>query len=111
MSMGALTHELSEGKIISAEELIHNVYNMAPIPLPKFAELRERFMYDITPFSAAMNSASHKAVYSGEDGPDYMHELTYRGGWVVRALVLYHTCTLVLMLITSQNNKNVAEYF
>jgi len=39
---------------------------MAPLPLPKLQELREKFMYDITPFSAAMNSASHKAAYNDE---------------------------------------------
>ncbi|XP_067935061.1 TBC1 domain family member 30-like [Watersipora subatra] len=78
MTMGTLTHDLSEGKIISVEELIRAIYGMAPLPLPKFSELREKYMYDITPFSAAMNSASHKAVYSGDDGPDYLQELSHR---------------------------------
>lgn len=85
MSMGSLTRDLSQGQIIRTDELIHSIYHMAPIPLPKFTELREKFMYDITPFTAAMNSASHKAIYNEEEASDYMQELSRKQGGYLSA--------------------------
>lgn len=79
--MGTLTHELMEGKIITSDELIHSIYNMAAIPLSKLSALREKYMYDITPFSAAINSASHQAAgHSEEEGSDYIQEQLSKTG-------------------------------
>lgn len=34
------------------------VYEMAPFPLPQLAEMREKYTFNITPFSAALSASS-----------------------------------------------------
>lgn len=80
MIMGQLSRDLVNGDIMSSEELIHSIYSMAVLPLPQLDLLREKFMYDITPFSAAMNSASHKAAFGEEDSVDTIHDIAKKGG-------------------------------
>lgn len=70
MLMGTLSHELLQGRAINSDDIIRSVYSMAPLPLPKLEQFRERFMYDITPFNAAMNSASRTAAYEDESSED-----------------------------------------
>lgn len=81
MKMGQLTSELERGDIITCDEIIQSVYSMAPMPLPKLTELREKFMYDITPFNAAVNSADRQRA--GEDGnssDDYLNDMDNLSG-------------------------------
>jgi len=58
-SMGVLTQEMMDGKSIDADQLMKMVYAMAPFPYPQLTELREKYTYNITPFSqAAMNGST-----------------------------------------------------
>ncbi|XP_006819036.1 TBC1 domain family member 30-like [Saccoglossus kowalevskii] len=50
-SMGFLTHEMLHIGLVSGDELIQTIYNMAPFPFPHLDEIREKFMYSITPFT------------------------------------------------------------
>ena len=78
MKMGELTCELERGDVITCDEIVQSVYSMAPIPLPKLAELREKFMYDITPFNAAVNSADGQPARlddSGNSSDDYHNDM------------------------------------
>ena len=78
MKMGELTCELERGDVITCDEIVQSVYSMAPIPLPKLAELREKFMYDITPFNAAVNSADGQSTRhddSGNSSDDYHNDM------------------------------------
>ena len=78
MKMGELTCELERGDVITCDEIVQSVYSMAPIPLPKLTELREKFMYDITPFNAAVNSADVQTTRhddSGNSSDDYHNDM------------------------------------
>ena len=59
---------------------------MAPMPLPHLNELREKYTYNITPFSAAMNSGRKKSgvqtsIFSEEelDDEDLMNVSCFTG--------------------------------
>ncbi|XP_071589581.1 TBC1 domain family member 30 isoform X3 [Heliangelus exortis] len=57
-TMGKLTQEMLEDNLIDSNELMQTVYTMAQFPFPQLAELREKYTYNITPFPAAVKSAS-----------------------------------------------------
>ncbi|EMP30310.1 TBC1 domain family member 30 [Chelonia mydas] len=57
-TMGKLTQEMLEDNLIDSNELMQTVYSMAQFPFPQLAELREKYTYNITPFPAAVKSAS-----------------------------------------------------
>ncbi|XP_049648204.1 TBC1 domain family member 30 isoform X4 [Accipiter gentilis] len=57
-TMGKLTQEMLEDSLIDSNELMQTVYTMAQFPFPQLAELREKYTYNITPFPAAVKSAS-----------------------------------------------------
>ena len=37
------------------------IYGMAPFPFPQLVELREKYTYNITPFSAAMSTGGQRS--------------------------------------------------
>jgi hypothetical protein len=52
---------------------IQRIYSMAPFPLPSLAELREKYTYNITPFSASVKpvrSSAAKQEAEIDDGTD-----------------------------------------
>lgn len=70
VAMGSATHDMLEGKIISATELIKAMYEMAPYPLEHLDELREKLTYNIAPLRAAQQPLLAAADDSsgGDDG-------------------------------------------
>ncbi|XP_060050974.1 TBC1 domain family member 30 isoform X2 [Erinaceus europaeus] len=57
-TMGRLTQEMLESDLLESHELMQTVYSMAPFPFPQLAELREKYTYNITPFSATVKPTS-----------------------------------------------------
>uniref|UniRef100_T1J0F6 TBC1 domain family member 30 n=1 Tax=Strigamia maritima TaxID=126957 RepID=T1J0F6_STRMM len=55
--MHVLTREMLEFGLMDANYLIKTVCCMAPFPFPQLAELRDKYTYNITPFSAALGLA------------------------------------------------------
>ena len=52
---------------------MQKVYTMAPFPFPHLTELREKYTYNITPFSAAMSTGGQRSkrgvtsIFSDDD--------------------------------------------
>ncbi|KAL0964892.1 hypothetical protein UPYG_G00274000 [Umbra pygmaea] len=71
-TMGRLTQEMLEHNFIDCTDLMQTVYSMAKFPFPQLAELREKYTYNITPFSTAHpNSSTGLGGWeSEEDGAD-----------------------------------------
>uniref|UniRef100_A0A8C6Y0R1 TBC1 domain family member 30 n=1 Tax=Naja naja TaxID=35670 RepID=A0A8C6Y0R1_NAJNA len=59
-TMGKLTQEMLEDKLIDSNELMQMVYSMAQFPFPQLSELREKYTYNITPFPAAVKSTASR---------------------------------------------------
>ncbi|MEQ2212822.1 hypothetical protein XENOCAPTIV_005534 [Xenoophorus captivus] len=55
-TMGCLTQEMLEHDLVNPAELMQDVYSMAVFPFPQLAELREKYTYNITPFSTSVKS-------------------------------------------------------
>ena len=49
--MGVLTREMMEFGLADTNELVKNICIMAPFPLPRLSELREKYTYNIRPLS------------------------------------------------------------
>ncbi|XP_064604966.1 TBC1 domain family member 30-like [Liolophura sinensis] len=75
--MGYLCQDLMDGKMVDADDLIKTVYAMAQFPFPQLEELREKYTYNITPFSAAVNAKKpprHMTVGMFSDDDDWDDE-------------------------------------
>ncbi|KAM6437890.1 TBC1 domain family member 30 isoform 2-T2 [Liasis olivaceus] len=59
-TMGKLTQEMLEDKLIDSNELMQMVYSMAQFPFPQLSELREKYTYNITPFPASVKSTASR---------------------------------------------------
>ncbi|XP_034258999.1 TBC1 domain family member 30 isoform X2 [Pantherophis guttatus] len=59
-TMGKLTQEMLEDKLIDSNELMQMVYSMAQFPFPQLSELREKYTYNITPFPATVKSTASR---------------------------------------------------
>ncbi|XP_077450674.1 TBC1 domain family member 30 isoform X2 [Stigmatopora argus] len=53
-TMGRLTREMLERRLVDPARLMQEVYGMAAFPFPQLAELREKYTYNITPFPASL---------------------------------------------------------
>uniref|UniRef100_A0A8C4Q940 TBC1 domain family, member 30 n=1 Tax=Eptatretus burgeri TaxID=7764 RepID=A0A8C4Q940_EPTBU len=51
-TMGHLTQEMLEHRLVECKELVQTVYSLAPFPFPQLAELQEKYTYNITPLQA-----------------------------------------------------------
>ncbi|XP_055999134.1 TBC1 domain family member 30-like isoform X3 [Ostrea edulis] len=60
--MGALTQETMEGRIFNADLLIKFIYACAPFPMQQLPELREKYTYNIRPFTSAANSSRRSGM-------------------------------------------------
>ncbi|XP_022104007.1 TBC1 domain family member 30-like [Acanthaster planci] len=49
--MGLLGNKMLKGEIIDGDELIQTIYSLAPFPFPHLNEIREKYMFSITPFA------------------------------------------------------------
>ncbi|KAK7101893.1 hypothetical protein V1264_020204 [Littorina saxatilis] len=74
--MGELSSDMMEGTVFNSDDMIKAIYAIAPFPFPQLSELREKYTYNIRPFSSApapsrKGSRVAKAVlYSDEDELD-----------------------------------------
>ncbi|KAM3833328.1 TBC1 domain family member 30 [Vipera latastei] len=59
-TMGKLTQEMLEDKLVDSNELMQIVYSMAQFPFPQLSELREKYTYNITPFPATVKSTASR---------------------------------------------------
>ncbi|VDP80055.1 unnamed protein product [Echinostoma caproni] len=48
-TMNDLMNDFAEGRIVSTQELLFEIYELAPFPYPHVKELREKFTYNIAP--------------------------------------------------------------
>ncbi|XP_047245511.1 TBC1 domain family member 30 isoform X3 [Girardinichthys multiradiatus] len=75
-TMGCLTQEMLEHDLVNPAELMQDVYSMAVFPFPQLAELREKYTYNITPFSTSVKSkgSSGPGSWDSEDDGDMDNE-------------------------------------
>ncbi|XP_033746059.1 TBC1 domain family member 30-like isoform X2 [Pecten maximus] len=60
--MGLLSQDMMEGKIFDADALIKFIYSCAPFPMQQLPELREKYTYNIRPFSSAAGTKKGNVV-------------------------------------------------
>ncbi|XP_065067320.1 TBC1 domain family member 30-like isoform X2 [Rhopilema esculentum] len=79
LKMGSLLSKMMDEEFISGPKLMETVFTLAPFPYRKIVELREKFTYDIHPFSTfGKDNSNEKSsgklvqpdVISDEDGND-----------------------------------------
>ncbi|XP_036368894.1 uncharacterized protein LOC115223845 isoform X1 [Octopus sinensis] len=63
--MGELTQEMVSGDKFSPEKLIKAIYSISPFPFPQLSELREKYTYNIRPFSGTANSGKKVNQFDG----------------------------------------------
>ncbi|KAL8621790.1 hypothetical protein ACOMHN_016277 [Nucella lapillus] len=75
--MGELSSHMMEGTVFNSDDMIKAIYAIAPFPFPQLMELREKYTYNIRPFSSANPTPGRKAsrmakavLYSDEDELD-----------------------------------------
>ncbi|KAL4225983.1 hypothetical protein ACF0H5_013970 [Mactra antiquata] len=56
--MGDITQEMLEGNVLDADSIIKSIYCIAPFPLPQLTELREKYTYNIRPFTPSTKKAT-----------------------------------------------------
>ena len=60
MKMGQLIQELISDEFINVQKLMQTVYQMAPFPWNLLKELREKYTYDIHPFTTFKTDKKEK---------------------------------------------------
>ena len=60
MKMGQLIQELISDDFINVQKLMQTVYQMAPFPWNLLKELREKYTYDIHPFTTFKTDKKEK---------------------------------------------------
>lgn len=81
--MGTLSHKMLSCNMIEPDSLIKMVYSMGPLPMSQLTELREKYTYNITPFTAAMSSEQNSHVCSDDDDfddDDFVENINCFGG-------------------------------
>ncbi|KAI8511423.1 hypothetical protein Bbelb_105230 [Branchiostoma belcheri] len=63
-TMAMLCQEMLMMNLIDPNELVQTVYSLAPFPFPGLDELREKYTYNITPFSPLGLFLHNQTVYS-----------------------------------------------
>ncbi|CAD5125943.1 DgyrCDS14121 [Dimorphilus gyrociliatus] len=51
-AMGSITTDTLNGLIVDADDLVKAIFDQGPLPLPQLGELREKYTFNITPFTA-----------------------------------------------------------
>ncbi|XP_077565890.1 TBC1 domain family member 30 isoform X2 [Stigmatopora nigra] len=69
-TMGRLTREMLERRLVDPARLMQEVYGMAAFPFPQLAELREKYTYNITPFPASLKLNGSGWESDDEAAPD-----------------------------------------
>ncbi|CAH8516527.1 unnamed protein product [Schistosoma turkestanicum] len=65
--MSDLMSEFSEGRIVSSQELLFEIYELAPFPYPGLKELREKFMYNIAPLVVSKQLSLNSLINHNKD--------------------------------------------
>jgi hypothetical protein len=84
--MAALTREMEFG-IMDTDNLIKTIVNIAPFPFPDLPELRDKYLYNITPWARTLSATSE--TYSDDDDDD--DESTDKDDRKVAAPITYRT--------------------
>ncbi|XP_033105562.1 uncharacterized protein LOC117107863 isoform X2 [Anneissia japonica] len=50
-TMGMMSQKMLHDSYMNADDLIQTIYSIAPFPFPHLSEIREKYMFSITPFS------------------------------------------------------------
>jgi hypothetical protein len=65
--MAVLTREMKFG-LIDKDNLIKTIVNISPFPFPELPELREKYLYNITPWAQTLSTTT--TTYSDDDDDD-----------------------------------------
>ncbi|XP_047107783.1 uncharacterized protein LOC124776685 [Schistocerca piceifrons] len=68
--MGVLTREMLEFGLMDTNNLVKTVVNLAPFPFPELNELRDKYLYNITPWTQSVSTAAKRGLkifYSDDD--------------------------------------------
>lgn len=71
--MGLLTREMLSTGLMDANKLVQTVVGMAPFPFPGLADLRDKYTYNITPWTQSVSSVAKRGLrlfYSDDDDDD-----------------------------------------
>ncbi|XP_067685212.1 TBC1 domain family member 30-like isoform X1 [Haliotis asinina] len=75
--MGDLAADMIQGTIFNADDFIKSIYSLSPFPFPQLSELREKYTYNIRPFTNTANTSkksgsrvAKNVLYSDEDDLD-----------------------------------------
>eukprot|EP00794_Sanderia_malayensis_P005946 gene5946-6636_t len=88
LKMGSLLQNMMKEEFIDAQKLMQTVFSIAPFPYKKVAELREKYTYDIHPFSTFDRSGSEEKnigpqvvtdAASDDEGIDSEVDATFTG--------------------------------
>ncbi|XP_052283504.1 TBC1 domain family member 30-like isoform X2 [Dreissena polymorpha] len=88
--MGDITQEMVEGNLLDVDVMIKSIYSIAPFPLQNLTELREKYTYNIRPFTPATKrsvGANGAALPSDEDDleEEEMENITCFTGFIPTA--------------------------
>ncbi|XP_033611769.1 uncharacterized protein LOC111875612 isoform X3 [Cryptotermes secundus] len=68
--MGVLTREMLEFGLMDTNNLIKTIVTIAPFPFPELPELRDKYLYNITPWTQTVSTAARRGLrlfYSDDD--------------------------------------------
>ncbi|KAK6175337.1 hypothetical protein SNE40_013824 [Patella caerulea] len=74
--MGDLSAEMMQGNLFNVDSFIKSIYSIAPFPFPNLIDLREKYTYNIRPFTNTANGnkkqsrATKNVLYSDDDELD-----------------------------------------
>ncbi|XP_067127155.1 TBC1 domain family member 30 isoform X2 [Centruroides vittatus] len=72
--MGVLTREMLEFGLMDANDLVKTISTMAPFPFPQLSTLRDKYTYNIRPFTSSLSSRrTFKLFYSDDEDDDDEH--------------------------------------
>ncbi|EDV25328.1 uncharacterized protein TRIADDRAFT_24440, partial [Trichoplax adhaerens] len=66
--MGYISQKMLEGRIIDRDALIQKIYSNGSFPHPIIEELRDKYTYNITPFTSSTSEVPSKYSTSGSTG-------------------------------------------
>ncbi|XP_068085867.1 uncharacterized protein [Anabrus simplex] len=68
--MGVLTREMLEFGLMDTNNLVKTIVTIAPFPFPELSELRDKYLYNITPWTQTVSTAAKRGLklfYSDDD--------------------------------------------
>lgn len=72
-AMGSITTDTLNGLVVNADDLVKAIFDQGPLPLPQLGELREKYTYNITPFTA-LSTGKKKGKNSRNSDDDEIDE-------------------------------------